>query len=278
MKFAILADIHLGDEEYYKGILRKVNQEAENLVLDFVQKMNTYTKPEFVVILGDLVADSNKLDDQKNAAHAIKLLARLKCPIHYVAGNCDLKNITEDKLAKLFNQDNLYYSFDSNDFHFIILFSKAIKKKLVLIDEEQKTWLQDDLAKTDKKSIVFVHHGLADQNLKGNPWFEGRPEICLIANREEIRNIFHRSGKVAAVFNGHLHWDKLDVHDQIPYFTIQSLVENEDDQGIASKAYAVINICEDKVDVEIKGNYPKKFSYSKHVQTAPGLSLLNSKF
>jgi hypothetical protein len=109
--------------------------------------------------------------------------------------------------------------------------------------------------------VVFLHHGLADQDLTGNPWFEGRPEYCLVENRKEIRDILSESKKVIAVFNSHLHWDRQDFHDGIPYFTIQSLVENENDLGLASETHAVVNIVGDKVDVEVKGNYAKSFSH-----------------
>lgn len=143
------------------------------------------------------------------------------------------------------------------------MFSKVSKDKTIWIPDGQIKWLIQDLCKTDKKSVVFVHHGLADQDLTGNPWFEGRPENCLIANRKEIRNIFSESKKVIAVFNSHLHWDKQDIHDNILYFTIQSLTENEDDKGIASETHAVINIEDNKVNVEIKGNYSKKFLHQK---------------
>lgn len=95
--------------------------------------------------------------------------------------------------------------------------------------------------------------------MTGNPWFEGKPKNCLIANRTEIRNIFSTSNKVIASFNSHLHWDKQDIHDNISYFTIQSLTENEDDKGIASETHAVVNIEGNKIDVDIKGNYSKKF-------------------
>jgi len=129
------------------------------------------------------------------------------------------------------------------------------------ISDEQKNWLKNDLDKTDKKCIAFVHYSLADQDLTGNPWFEGKPNKCLIANRKEIRDILSASNKIIAVFNSHLHWDRKNVHENIPYFTIQSLIENEDDKGIASETHAVVNIINDKVDVEIKGNYSKKFLY-----------------
>ncbi len=259
MKFAILTDIHLGPEGYYNGVLRKMNKDAKIFLDNFVREMNNNVKPEFVVVLGDLAEDDNEINDKKNIDYIVKLLTKLKCPVYYVAGNHDLKNISEDELTKLFNQKSLYYSFDLSDFHFIVLFSRVSEDGIIWISEEQKEWLKQDLNKTNKKTVVFVHHGLANQDLTGNPWFEGRNGGCLVVNREEIRNIFSKSNKVIASFNSHLHWDKQDVHDNISYFTIQSLIENEDDKGVASETHAVVNIEGNKVNVEIKGNYPKKF-------------------
>jgi len=259
MKFAILTDIHLGPEGYYKGMLRRISKNVKIFLDDFVDEINNNIKPDFVVILGDLVNGVDEVTDKNNIDYIVKLLKNLKCPVYFVAGNHDLKNISEDELAKLFNQKKLYYSFDSGNFHFIVLFSKVLEDRSIWIPDEQKEWLKQDLDKTDKKSIIFVHHGLADQDLTGNPWFEGRPKNCLISNREEIRNIFSASNKVIASFNGHLHWDKQDIHNNIPYFTIQSLTENENNKGVASEAHAVVNINNNKINVEIKGNYSKKF-------------------
>lgn len=263
MKFAILTDIHLGPEGHYKGVLRKMNKDVNFFLDDFVEKMNNNVKPEFVVILGDLIEDDNEVNDRKNIGYIVKLLKKLEYPVYYVAGNHDLQNIPEEKLIKLFKQESLYYSFDKNEFHIIVLYTKAVERKNAFISKEQISWLKNDLEKTNKKTIIFTHSSLADQDLTGNPWFEGKPEYCLITNRKIIRNIFEQSNKVLAVFNSHLHWDKQDIHNNIPYFTIQSLVENEDDKGLASETYAVINIVNDKVDVEIKGNYPKKFLHQK---------------
>lgn len=262
MKFAILTDIHLGPEDHFKGVLRKMNKNAKFFLDEFIEEMNSNLKPEFVVVLGDLAEDDNKTNDKNNIVYIVKLLTKLKCPVYYVAGNHDLRNISEDELIKLFKLSSLYYSFNSGSFHFIVLFSKATKEENILITDEQKIWLENDLAKTSKRCIVFVHHGLADQNLKGNPWFEERPEFFLITNRKEIRGILEQSNKVIAVFNSHLHWDKQDIHNSIPYFTIQSLTENEEDKGIASEAYAVVNVIDNKIDVEVKGNYSKNFSHS----------------
>jgi 3',5'-cyclic-AMP phosphodiesterase len=260
MKFAILTDIHLGPEQSYKGILRKINNNAKDYLHNFINEINSNVKPEFVIVLGDLIQDDNAESDKNNLTYIVNLLTKLECPVYYAAGNHDLKNISEDELMKLFRQNSLFYSFDSDNYHCVVLFSKRIKKGNTIIEDEQKKWLEGDLKDSKKQCIVFVHHGLADQDLTGNPWFEGRPEDSLIANRKEIREILEQSNKVLAVFNSHLHWDKKNTHNNIPYFTIQSLVENEGDKGVASEAYAIVDIVNDKIDVEIKGKYSKKFS------------------
>lgn len=261
MRFAVLTDTHLGPEGYYKGILRKMNKNAKLLLKEFVKKVKEKEKIDFLIVLGDLVEDDNKEKDKKNLQFIVKQLKELDCPVYFVAGNHDLKNISEKELAIIFSQKKLYYSFETENFCFITLLSKRVKEK-ILVSETQKKWLEKKLKKTNKKCVVFVHHGLADQKLKGNPWFEGREKDCLIENRKEIRKILSESGKVIAVFNSHLHWNKKDVHGKIPFFTIQSFVENEKNKGKPSKAYAIAGIDSKKIEVKIKGNYPAKFSHS----------------
>lgn len=257
MKFVILADIHLGPEEFWHGALRRINNDAKLYLANFVVEINNI-KPDFVIVLGDLIKDDNLKNDKENVACVMDLLSKLKCPVYYVAGNHDLRNISEFELTELFKQDKLYYSFNYENTHFIVLFSRVIVNKESLVDEQQLEWLKQDLENSKYKSIVFIHHGLADQNLTGNPWFENKPEYALIRNRKKVRDILEKSNKVIAVFNSHLHWDRKDVHNSIPYYTIQSLTENEDDRGIASESYAIVDIKDGELSVKIDGNYPKR--------------------
>lgn len=263
MRFAILADIHLGIGKKYPDV--PVDEDIRNLLEGFIREMNGKVKPQFVVVLGDLIEDDDERNDTKSIASLGGLFSTLRCPVHYVAGNHDLKNISEEKLARLFHQRRLFYSFDAGEYHGIVLFSRE-SGNAILIPDEQMEWLQQDLKKTQKKSIVFVHHGLADQDLAGNMWFAGLPEKCLIANRQDIRDILAASQKVIAVFDGHLHWDKKNLHQHIPYFTIQSLTGREDKEGIPRETYAVITVAGTKVKVEIKGKKRKTFSYQRQAK------------
>lgn len=261
MRFAIITDIHLGPEFFLKGVQRRINKNVKQLVNKFIQDMNKNEKPEFVISLGDSIEHDSNKKDKKRFEYLLKTFEKLNCPSFFAAGNHDLINLSEEELKKILNKKELYYSFNKKNFHFVVLFSKTQKDRSIAIPDKQKKWFEKDLKKTKKKTIVFVHHGLADQNLKGNPWFEGRPKNCLISNRKEIREIINKSKKVIGVFNGHLHWDKKHTHKGIPYFTIQSLTENEGDKGLSSNAYAVIDIDDKKIDVKIKGNYPKRFKH-----------------
>ncbi len=85
--------------------------------------------------------------------------------------------------------------------------------------QAQLAWLAADLAAHPGPTIVLMHHSAADQDLTGNRWFEGLPHICLVRERRKIRRrCSERHGDVRAVaFNGHLHWNHVDVIAGIPY-------------------------------------------------------------
>lgn len=252
----------MGPEGFFNGVHRKITKDVKQFLDKFIDEINNEIRPEFVVVLGDIIEDDNPENDKANIAFFTKLFKKLNCRAYFVVGNHDLKNVSEDELTLLFGQEKLFYSYDNDDYHFIVLFSKVVERGNISILDEQIEWLKNDLEQTDKKCVVFVHHGLSEQDLKGNPWFEDSPEHCLVKNRKEIRNILEKSDKVLAVFNSHLHWDKMDLHNSIPYFTLQSLVENEDDRGLPSQAFHVVDLDKNKISVKVRGNYPKSFTYN----------------
>jgi 3',5'-cyclic AMP phosphodiesterase CpdA len=262
MKIAIISDIHIGPEGYHKGIKRKLSSYSEEFIQSFVQWVNTEIQPHFVVQLGDMIEDANLSDDLVNFQRGIEAFKNLNRPVHHLIGNHDNRNLSDEKLRELLGLDHLYYSFDAGDHHFVMLHSKApVRGGQSFIPDEELFWLQDDLNRTAKATLIFVHHSLADQDLTGNPWFEGLPEKCLVQNRREVRTILERSGKVIAVINGHLHWNRVDIHGRIPYITIQSLVENFNNDDIPAGAYAVLELDEKLLKIDVFGHDSMSFSY-----------------
>jgi hypothetical protein len=84
----------------------------------------------------------------------------------------------------------------------------------------------------------------------------------LLHNRKQLRKLLEHHGIVIAVFNGHQHWNRMHIHNGIPYFTITSLVENFRNDGVPNKAHTVVNLGSNQILVEVKGNDPAKFEFS----------------
>ncbi|MFC1722857.1 metallophosphoesterase family protein [Nanoarchaeota archaeon] len=263
MRFAVIGDIHIGPEAYFKGVLRKLNKDVINYIHEFNRHMNENIKPSFVANLGDTIQDNNYEEDKINFQKGVDLFKELDCPVYHILGNHDLKKLSREETATMAGVKNWFYSAES-EFHLVFLDSILPNHKdhLSRISAEQRQWLEKDLERTDKKTIIFVHHALDDQDTTSNPWFEGREPACLIENRTEVRKILEESKNVIAVIQGHLHWNRLNVHNNIPYFTVQSLVENAFDDGVPSKAYAIVDISDEEIIVDVKGHDAKRMQHS----------------
>jgi 3',5'-cyclic AMP phosphodiesterase CpdA len=266
----IVTDLHFGPEARFGGKLRKLSHEAPRLLRDFVERMNREVRPALVVNLGDDLEDESLEADQRRYAEAMAILGELRCPVLHVAGNHDTVFLGPADLVTAWGPDDpagratqrgageaprLYGSFDRAGLHVVVLHTQERKDLDVRIDPEQLAWLERDLAATTLPTLVFMHHAAADMVLVGNRWFERAAHICLVQERRTLRGILERSGKVEAVFNGHLHWNHFAVHGGIPYVTLQSLIENLDDDapGRAAAAHAVVRVGARRVLVEIEG-------------------------
>lgn len=272
MKFAIINDMHIGplDSGHYKGVQRKLTAESERLIKRFVNEMNAEEHPEFVVNLGDSIEDINDRSvDIKSFKKTIGLLSDLKMPAYTLVGNHDVRTLTQKEIAGMLGYDKMYYSFDSGDHHFTVLsfemtgdHTRNLGAITADVPQEQIEWLGADLAKTNRPTVVFIHYGLAEDDMKGNFWFENAPHLALIGNRGEVRKMLEGSGRVKAVFSAHQHWNRMHVHNNIPYFTVTSVVENFNNDGVPSEAYTVVELNDDSIEVDVKGNDPAKYEFS----------------
>lgn len=272
MKFAIINDTHVGPltSGYHKGVQRKLVSESERLVKDFVKRMNNEEHPEFVIHLGDLIEDvNNKAVDIQSFKKIISLLTPLKMPIKYLIGNHDIRTLTEKDISELLGYNHMYYSFDYGAFHFVALsfemtgdHTRVVSDIRAAVYSDQVSWIKNDLSKTNKPTIIFIHYGLIDDDMKGNFWFESESHFAVLRNNEEIRNIFEKSGKVKAVISAHQHWNKMHVKNGIPYFIVTSMVENFNNDGVASEAYSIVELDEKKIVIDVRGNDPAHFKFN----------------
>jgi 3',5'-cyclic AMP phosphodiesterase CpdA len=256
LTLALVTDLHFGPEARFGGKLRKLTAHAGDLARAFVERMNEVVRPDLVVNLGDDLEDESHEADLARYLECQGILRGARAELVNVAGNHDVIHLGAADLLRAWGREGeLYYAIDRGGFHLVVLHTRERKDVDVTVGEEQLAWLERDLASTTLPTVVFMHHSAADQDLRGNRWFERAPHICLVQERKRLREILAKSGKVLAVFNGHLHWNHLDVVDGLPFVTLQSLVENLDDDapGRPAAAHAVVRLGPRRVVVEVEG-------------------------
>lgn len=265
MKFAIITDSHIGPSPFYRGNNRIMSFESERVITELVETLNSQNDIEFIAQLGDISQDDLRYPsvefDRENFKRALFYFGKFKAPVHHTVGNHDRENLTYEDLCALLHREKLHYSFDVGDYHCVFLYTRHFNHSRMIIEPDQIEWLAADLAKTTRKTLVFMHHPISDQDLTGCFWFEGTPHKAFVENRAEVRAVLEASGKVIAVFNGHLHRNNMWTHNGIPYFTLQSCVEDVSNTGTPSKSYTIVTVEGDKVSVDVRGGDPAKFSH-----------------
>ena len=256
MRFALISDVHLGPQASHQGKLRKLTHLSEELVAAFVRRMRDEVNPDVVINLGDVLEDESAELDRQRYGRFVAMLREIGKPVLHVAGNHDTINLTTDELCSMWGTTSTpTYSRDHEGVHFAVLRTVEHYRKRIELPAEQIHWLAEDLAKTKLPSVVLMHHPASEMLLQGNRWFEGRSHLCLVEERAALREVIEKSRKVVAVFNGHVHWNHLDVIGGIPYVTLQSLIENldEDAPGRAAAAHAVCDLDEQRLVVNVSG-------------------------
>jgi 3',5'-cyclic-AMP phosphodiesterase len=260
----IVTDLHFGPEARHAGKLRKMTHRAGELAREFVREMNDAVRPDLVVNLGDDIEDESREADLVRYAECQAILRGARAPLVNVAGNHDSIHLTRDDLTRFWQRPGpLYYALDHGGFHFVVLHTIERKDVEIRVPDAQLEWLRSDLAAGATPTIVLMHHSASEQSLDDSRWWPGRAHIALVKERATLRRVFRESGRVRLVLNGHLHWNHLDVIDGIPYVTVQSLIENIDDDapGRAAAAHAVVRLGDRRAIVRVRGNDPARYQF-----------------
>jgi len=259
MRFALISDEHFGPTAYFQGKLRKLTARAGELCEAFVARMNEHVRPDLIVNLGDVIEDESRAADLEQYARFVSILSKSNSPVLHVAGNHDQVNLSDDDLRKLWGHSGeLHYSRDVAGVHFSVLRTIEVTDVAIHLPEEQIAWLRADLEQSPLPSVVLMHHPASEMRLDGNRWFEKRPHVCRVAERRALQQVVSEAPRVVAVFNGHVHWNHFDLIAGVPYITLQSLVENLDDDapGRPAAAHAVVDLDERRLVVRVAGAEP----------------------
>jgi Icc protein len=259
----VVTDLHFGPEVRHEGKLRKLSHLAEPLTRTIVREMNESVRPNMLVNLGDDIEDETRELDLERYERCQSILHGVRdASVVNVAGNHDTINLNRRDLARIWGHDGpLHYAFDAGGWHFVVLQTFERQGVDVSIPADQIEWARDVLARTERPAVVLMHHSASEQQLHDSRWFAKRPDLALVKERRELRRIFEESGRVKAVFNGHVHRNHLDVINGIAYVTFQSVIENVDDDapGRPAAAYGVVRLTQERIVVRVEGNDPARY-------------------
>ena len=164
-----------------------------------IEYINQKVKPDFLIHTGDLT-ERGKLSNLKKVK---KLLDELNCPYYSVMGDHDLGGYSYSNFnrhacnyTRVFGQR--YYSFDHQNWHFIILG--------IYPDNEELNWLKKDLSENAEKSIIFATHRLVVAD-EFTLWLAKKHlgVELLMPKAKEVVNIMRDHWNIKMVLSGHCH-------------------------------------------------------------------------
>lgn len=232
----MFTDTHYADRamranRYYRESAAKV----ELSIVEF-----NSARPDFIIQLGDFVDKGDSVEIERDYLQRVEgEYAKFQGERHYVLGNHDVATFSKEQFISNCGARKNYYSFDEGDFHNIVLDACYNEDESdydagnfdwtqTYIPSQEREWLKADLQATEKKTIVFVHQRLDDEN-----------DSHGVKNAPEIRKIIEESESVLAVFQGHDHRGAYNSINGIHYYTLPALVESS---GLENNACAVVQV------------------------------------
>lgn len=238
IRFGLITDLHYADKptagtRYYRETLDKLTEAKKSFEDESL---------DFLVELGDLI---DRADTVTTELGYLKRVNREFASIcedrHYVLGNHCVDTLQKKEFLDEVQQKDSFYAFRRSGIHFLVLDAcfrqdgvpygrKNFTWTDTNIPPAELDWLQAELAAGDEPVIVFVHQRLDSSDNHG------------VRNNVVVRQLFERSGRVLAVFQGHSHKNDHREINGIHYCTHVAMVEGS---GSGNNAYSTVDISGD---------------------------------
>jgi len=231
----------------------KFNSELNDII-----KQASKKDSDFAVFTGDIIMTTGgKLNDYYDSIKTVKNKMDSNFNKSYIVfGKHDIQcgyqcinlwfKIFWNRALRPQEKAVLYHSFDYKNTHVVLLSTDYPKKHS--IDNEQLSWLDNDLASTNKPNkIVFSH-------VPPITFFKESAEECHDMSCDESQqakliNIFKKH-KVDLVISGHEHNFAYKVANDIPYI-ISGNAGNGERYGLPQKdIFTYVKIDGEKIDIE----------------------------
>jgi hypothetical protein len=217
--FATIGDSHLRSSNGTDLRYLKYMDEARGLLANYVRDINAHVPTvDFAVQLGDLTDFGMTTE----FAAARQVMDSLACPLHPVLGNHD--NFQSDHKQGWLDFAGIpsaNYSFDVQGFHFIVIDCTLDPYLFPYVDcgPALRAWVAGDLAANQgKPTIVFSHFNMRER--PWNPMFDTTLVYAEYRGMSALRQVLESSGCVVAVINGHVHANRVEIHNGIYYVDV----------------------------------------------------------
>ncbi|WP_411030139.1 metallophosphoesterase family protein [Spongiimicrobium sp. 3-5] len=209
LTFGIIADVH-------KDLMPDADDRLQVFITEAISR-----NVDYIIQLGDFC-----MADSKNS-NFMSIWETFKGPKYHVLGNHDMDKNSKTEMLQFWDMPKTFYSYDFNNFHFVVLDANFLYRdgKFIdyeksnfyvdsnlrtFIDNEQIAWLKEDLNGTKLPTVIFSH-----QSLWHYQWG--------VKNRLTIQKIMEEhKDKIICCMNGHNHIDFHHHQNGIDYIEINS--------------------------------------------------------
>jgi predicted phosphodiesterase len=217
--FAAIADPHISTGQSPVYMYVKANDKSAELLANYVRDINAHLpRVDFVVLLGDVTDRGSKAEFET----ARKIVDSLACPLYAVVGNHDnFESDAKGAWMEFAGRDSSNYTFDWLGFHFIVIdcTKNPYTQNGVDCDRAIRAWVTHDLiSNRNKHTILFSHYNMWER--PWNPMFDTTGHYAEYGGMNEMRRVLERAGNVCAVVNGHVHANRVEVHNGIYYIDV----------------------------------------------------------
>ena len=217
--FATIADSHIEITADDDSSFIEALGISRSLLATYVTDINAHSPSvDFAVHLGDLTHQGRR--DQFEAAG--RILGTLDCPLYPVLGNHDNMQSDNKRGWKAFaGRDHTDYSFDHLGYHFVVIDCTLdpYKPPRVDCDRRVRRWVARDLsAHHGEPSIILTHYNMWERGW--NARFDTTGRYGEYRGIPKLRRVLEQAGNVMAVINGHVHANRLEVHNGIYYVDV----------------------------------------------------------
>jgi calcineurin-like phosphoesterase family protein len=190
--FAIVADPHY-DVDGSNTANGNMNEDGPRLLASCVEDLNNDHTIDFVIMLGDL---TNGEETDYNGYTST--MDNLNVPWFPVLGNWDKNEDNwENYYNDYFGRTETYYTIDYSGYHLVILDSSTSGQINGKFEEEQMTWLENDLdSNSYMPTMIFMHH-MADRTDE----FLGLEP----SSQDRLLSILSQHPQVLSIYSGHIH-------------------------------------------------------------------------